>query len=69
MEINDRINNLDISLFNQIQSQTSKDDRLSLLAIQRATAKKHGYYSYLEIGSHLGGTIQPYLLDTLCSSI
>jgi len=33
----------------------------SLLAVQRAVARKHGEYTYLEIGSHLGGSLQPHL--------
>jgi len=33
---------LDLSLFGQIPSQTSTGDRRSLLAVQRAVARKHG---------------------------
>lgn len=64
-----RIDALDLSLFNRIESQTSPADRISLLAAQRATARCHPQYTYLEIGSHLGGSIQPHLVDQRCKKI
>jgi hypothetical protein len=64
-----RIDSLDTSVFEPIASQTSQGDKRSLLAVQRATASKHKTFSYLEIGSHLGGSIQPYLLDPRCENI
>lgn len=66
-----RIEALDVSLFDAIESQTGLDDRRSLLAVQRATRHLTGTagYRYLEIGSHLGGSIQPHLLDPRCTSI
>ena len=65
----ERIQDLDISLFDPIPSQTDAGDRRSLLAVQRATARTHGRFAYLEIGSHLGGSIQPYLVDPRCTRI
>ena len=65
----DRIETLSVDLFDGIPSQTSLADRRSLLAVQRATARRHPEFAYLEIGSHLGGSIQPYLLDRRCSAI
>ena len=67
-ELSQRINNLDISLFEAISSQTSPDDRRSLLLLQRCVRKCNDYV-YLEIGSHLGGTIQQYYIDPLCRLI
>jgi hypothetical protein len=64
-----RVESLSIDLFDAIQSQTSPGDRRSLLAVQRATARRSGRYAYLEIGSHLGGSIQPHLLDPRCETI
>ena len=64
-----RIDDLDLSLFETIESQTSAGDRRSLLAVQRAVAKRRGNYAYLEIGSHLGGSIQPHLVDPRCTKI
>ncbi len=65
----ERIATLDISVFSGVPSQTTDADRRSLLAVQRAVAAAHRSYAYLEIGSHLGGTIQPHLADPRCSRI
>jgi hypothetical protein len=43
----DRVEALDLSLFNAISSQTSEGDRRSLLAVQRAIARGHNEYVYL----------------------
>ncbi len=65
-----KLNALDISLFDKIISQTTPEERKSLLAVQNVVrnAMDDGYV-YLEIGSHLGGSIQPYLLDNRCRRI
>ncbi len=63
------IDALDDSVFDRIASQTTSADRRSLLAVQSATARHFGAYCYLEIGSHLGGSIQPHLLDPRCRRI
>jgi len=67
--IADRVESLSTDLFAAIPSQTSTQDRRSLLAVQRSTARRFGPFAYLEIGSHLGGSIQPYLLDPRCEQI
>lgn len=67
--IEQRVRQLDISLFNAIDSQTSPDDRRSMLAIHAAVSSRLGSFTYLEIGSHLGGSIQPFLLDPHCVRI
>ena len=66
-----RINALDVSLFGGIPSETYPADKQSLLALQNAVRQRTGPngYSYLEIGSHLGGTIQPHLCDPQCRHI
>lgn len=56
-DVSARIDRLDITLFDHVFSDTSASDRRALLAAQRAVARAHGEYVYLEIGSHLGGTI------------
>jgi len=61
------IEKLDTSLFQAVPSQTSDADRRSLLAVQREIRKEP--YAYLEIGSHLGGTIQPHYADPACQRI
>ena len=64
-----RIDSLDTSLFSSIASETSEEDRKALLLLQRCVRSSGQPYVYLEIGSHLGGTIQPHLQDTACSRI
>ena len=61
----ERIEALDVGLFEQVRSETSADDRAALLLLQRSV-RHRGPYAYLEIGSHLGGTIQPHYVDPLC---
>lgn len=65
----ERINQLDVGVFEAVPSQTSKRDKRALLAVQRTVAGMYGEYVYLEIGSHLGGSIQPHLLDDRCKRI
>lgn len=64
-----RIDALDVTLFDAIPSQTTEGERRSLLAIQRSTAHRHQVFSYLEIGSYFGGSLQPYVLDDRCRAI
>ena len=59
----------DLALFEQIPSQSTDDDKVSLLAVQLATRELRPRYKYLEIGSHIGGSIQPHLLDDRCARI
>ena len=59
------INNLDLRLFEKINSQSDDNDKQSLLACQLATRQLTDSYNYLEIGSYLGGSIQPHLLSVI----
>jgi hypothetical protein len=65
----ERIGSLDLTLFSQILSETTDADKRSLLAAQVSTRACVDQYVYLEIGSHLGGSIQPHLLDPKCRRI
>jgi hypothetical protein len=56
---------LDTSVFT-ILTALSENDRQSFMRIQRAVRNKVGAYSYLEIGSEMGGSLIPHLLDPLC---
>ncbi|MBK9164885.1 MAG: class I SAM-dependent methyltransferase [Acidobacteria bacterium] len=60
---------MDLSVFDTIESQSSEEDKKSFLACQAAVRELTGDYNYLEIGSYLGGSIQPHLLDTKCRTI
>ncbi len=67
--ISDRIAALDTDLFKRIESQTSTDDKKALLAIHDAVAKHTTSFRYLEIGSHLGGSLQAVIADPRCTSV
>ena len=58
--VEELIAKLDISLFNKIPSQTTDRDKRSLLACQLAVRMLRPTYTYLEIGSYLGGSLQPF---------
>lgn len=60
---------LDLKLFEKIPSQSTEHDKRSLLACQGAVRSLRPGYNYLEIGSYLGGSIQPHLLDDRCKRI
>lgn len=68
-QFDEQIANLDLRLFEHIESQSSNYDKRSLLACQLAVRTVKVNYTYLEIGSYLGGSLQPYLVDPLCSLI
>jgi len=63
------IADLDLNLFSKIDSQSTEHDKRSFLAIQLAVRNLRPGYKYLEIGSYLGGSIQPHLLDDACARI
>lgn len=58
-----------MSLFDAIESQTSRQDRRSLLALNAAVADALGSFVYLEIGSHRGGSLQVLVADDRCRRI
>jgi hypothetical protein len=68
-DFEDRLASLDTSLFDAITSQMTDDDRRSLLAVQKAVRDGTDGYCYLEIGSYMGGSLQPFLLDRCCRRI
>ena len=51
-----------------IHSQTSKADKIALLKIRKKLQSLPSY-SYLEIGSYLGGSLTPFLKDPQCTRI
>jgi hypothetical protein len=67
-EFTRRLRALDLSLFETVPTQSSAGDRRSWLAVQRSVRGLSGY-TYLEIGSHLGGSIQQHLVDPWCRRI
>jgi hypothetical protein len=68
-EIAQRIEALDTSLFARIDTQLTDLDRGSLLALHTAARQVYGPFDYLEIGSHLGGSLQAFIRDEACRLI
>lgn len=64
-----RLANCDTSLFAPIKASLTEDDKKSLMAIQYEIRSKKNSYSYLEIGSYLGGSLQTFLLDAHCHCV
>jgi len=67
--LRDRLNALDIGLFDRIESQTWDADKRSLLALHAAIADRLGEFAYLEIGSYKGGSLQVFVADERCRRI
>jgi methyltransferase family protein len=63
------IGSADLRLFEAIPAELTRNDRISLLRCQGALRAVLPGYVYLEIGSHLGGSIQPHLLDPRCRQV
>ena len=68
-ELEKRINTLDLSLFSQIESQSNDAEKKSFLLLQKIIRNTIASYTYLEIGSHLGGSLQSYFIDPKCRRI
>src|SRR5947209_1057855 len=64
-----RIQGQDISLFRHVLSQSTDDDKRSLLALQAGLREQVKEFVYLEIGSYKGGSLQPYVVDPRCARI
>ncbi len=69
LSVEQRVAHLDTTLFDHVEAQLDPDDRRSLLALHAACSASYGRFSYLEIGSHLGGSLQALICDPACESI
>lgn len=65
----ENLKNLDITLFQHVESQSTNNDKHALLALHQAARDIWGQFRYLEIGSHLGGSLQVLVVDDACSHI
>jgi hypothetical protein len=64
-----RVDRLDMSLFDSIPGAcASPADRHSLLAVHAALAAR-GEFTYLEVGSYHGASLQSFIVDSRCQSI
>jgi methyltransferase family protein len=68
-ELEQRIDALDPTLFDDIPSQTSVWDRFALLSVHAAMATVLGRFNYLEIGSFHGGSLQVVMRDPRCTKV
>lgn len=64
-----RLARSDRDLFAALPAQLEDGDKATLLALQRATRTRAEGYVYLEIGSYLGGSLQPHVADPRCTRI
>jgi Methyltransferase domain len=62
------IETLDATAF-VVESQTSHDDKVSFLRLQKLIRSRVNGYVYVEVGSHLGGTLTPHLADPRCRMV
>jgi hypothetical protein len=63
------IEKLDLTQQFPIQSQTSPRDKAFLLGAIEMVRESHTPFSYLEIGSFLGGSLAPFLKSDDCASV
>ena len=56
------------SLF-PIASQTSESDRRFIVAMLDLVKASKQRFSYIEVGSFLGGTLAPFLMDDMCEHV
>ncbi len=68
-ELDTALKDQDIAIFSPIDAQLTAADKRSLLAIQWGVRSLFSSYTYLEIGSHLGGSLQTHLQDPRCAGI
>lgn len=61
------IETLDIAVF-QVETHSTLDDRASFLRVQALARSVFGRYIYLEVGSHVGGSLFPHLIDPACEA-
>ena len=64
-----QLESLDVGLLSVIQSSTTPEDKRSLLALHLASRRWYHEFSWLEIGSHLGGSLQALVRDPACTRI
>jgi len=69
MSLNDRIDRLDLSLFDSIPTALAPNDDLrSLLAVHASLAAR-GDFSYLDVRSFLGTRLQAFIADPRCRKV
>ena len=69
MSFEERLESLDVELLGTIHTGLSPEDRRSLLALHLACRRTNPEFRWLEIGSHLGGSLQALVRDPGCTKI
>jgi hypothetical protein len=65
----ERLESLDVELLGTIHTGLAAEDRRSLLALHLACRRTNPEFRWLEIGSHLGGSLQALVRDPGCTNI
>jgi hypothetical protein len=65
----ERLESLDVELLGTIDTGLTAEDRRSLLALHLACRRTNSEFRWLEIGSHLGGSLQALVRDPGCKKI
>ena len=60
---------LQIKKFFPIPSQTSQEDKIVILKINNLISSKIKNFIYIEIGSYLGGSLTPFLINNNCKKV
>jgi hypothetical protein len=68
-DVASRVDALDIALFDGIETQLNNSDKRTLLALESGFRQAYGSFRYVEIGSHLGGSLQSVIRDPACTRI
>jgi hypothetical protein len=68
-ELSERVEALDVDLFSSVDIQASASDARCLLALHAAFAATRKTFTYLEIGSYRGGSLQVLIRDPRCSRL
>jgi hypothetical protein len=69
MTVAERIQDLDVSLFDTVKAQLGPADRQSLLSLHATWREIYEQFDYLEIGSYLGGSLQAFVQDPACRTV
>ncbi len=68
-DILDHVKSLDSRLFSFLDAMLGEWDRRALLALHGSIVDSYGVFSYLEIGSYLGGSLQVVMRDPRCEHV
>ena len=69
MSFEERLESLDVELLGTIHTGLTTEDRRSLLALHLACRTTNPEFRWLEVGSHLGGSLQALVRDPGCTRI